>query len=300
MGENGSLILSADRENRRWARYFWFLAIVLPVAAVGVSFHEHLRHRTRALLAILRERGGTDRELTWVRLSREDEELKPLLRLLIKAKAPLYLTLTKRPTDESLKVVGEMTWLSSLDLQGLRITDRGLSYLTRLKNLRSLNLWDTTITDKGLVYVAELRSLRDLNLINTRITDQGLRHLETLTSLRTLSLGDLRLTQQGMTCLADLSSLENLSVGGQHVTDQVLLQLSSIKSLRLLTIGDRTQVTPSAVEEFKKRRPRLGLQYSPCLDASVDSTGRSVEGTRLKAPQETSATNETSAGNAKP
>ena len=57
--------------------------------------------------------------------------------------------------DEGLVVLGDMTGLRWLDLEGSDVTDEGLKQLIGLKDLSHLDLTQTQVTDAGIAELKE-------------------------------------------------------------------------------------------------------------------------------------------------
>src|SRR5207253_2100047 len=74
--------------------------------------------------------------------------------------------------------------LTTLWLDGTKVTDRSLADVSHFPRLTSLSLSYTGFSDDGCAHVASLRRLEELGLNGTRITDAGLTHLAGLQYLR--------------------------------------------------------------------------------------------------------------------
>jgi uncharacterized membrane protein len=82
-------------------------------------------------------------------------------------------------TDEELKIVGQLSNLSRLRLDGNKISDKGLRELSGLQKLEILNLYGNEgVTDSGLVVLAQMPALQRVYLWNTRVTAKGARAME--------------------------------------------------------------------------------------------------------------------------
>ena len=82
-------------------------------------------------------------------------------------------------SDEELKLVGQLSNLSRLRLDGNRISDKGLHELSKLQKLEILNLYGNEgVTDAGLVVLAQMPALERVYLWNTRVTPRGARATE--------------------------------------------------------------------------------------------------------------------------
>ena len=82
-------------------------------------------------------------------------------------------------TDEDLKIVGQLTNLSRLRLDGNKVSDKGLRDLSGLQKLEILNLYGNEgVTDAGLVVLAQMPALQRVYLWNTGVTAKGARAME--------------------------------------------------------------------------------------------------------------------------
>ncbi len=131
----------------------------------------------------------------------------------------------RKPTDDDLALVSELSRLESLNLNGAPITDAGLERLTTLTRLERLSISEAQITDAGLEHLKTLERLESLDLSGVPITDAGLKHLKTLTRLEFLSIMQTPITDAGLEHLKTLKRLEYLSLWGTQVTDEGVQQL---------------------------------------------------------------------------
>ena len=105
------------------------------------------------------------KDLTFLRLYREDTLLKPDL------KVPTV-------TNDGLKYLKNLTKLEYLQIFGQNITDDGLANLQSLANLKSLGLSGKGITDEGLKHLQRLSKLESVDLGHTSVTPAGLAALK--------------------------------------------------------------------------------------------------------------------------
>ncbi|MEO0445236.1 MAG: c-type cytochrome domain-containing protein, partial [Verrucomicrobiota bacterium] len=82
-------------------------------------------------------------------------------------------------TDAAMPIVGSMSGLTKLHLQGTSVTDSGLAYLKDLSELTYLNLYgNAKVTDKGLEHLSGLKNLQRLYLWQSGVTPAGAEKLE--------------------------------------------------------------------------------------------------------------------------
>jgi hypothetical protein len=78
---------------------------------------------------------------------------------------------------EDLKVLGQLTNLSKLNLQKNNIADTGIAYLRDLKHLEYLNIYQNPLGDKSIQAMLQLPALKKINLWQTQVTQKGVAHL---------------------------------------------------------------------------------------------------------------------------
>ncbi len=110
----------------------------------------------------------------------------------------LYLVQSKL-TDEHLKVIAELTAITSLNLSATEsgITDSGLVHLAGLAQLDALFLDELAITDAGLKHLTSLPALTSLGVAKTAVSDAGIESLVKMKGLRALNITGTRITRAG-------------------------------------------------------------------------------------------------------
>jgi len=275
----GKLVTHAGhRKGWRWR--WWQLVVAVPVV-VFLSLAAVLLHykwcTDRAIKAILAKHGEADHLLTNASLACDDEELKPLLELLIAARGPDRLGLRIRASDKSMPLVGQMTWLKALSLACPGVTDEGLRHLTRLKRLRRLHLGkqevggntraSAAVTDKGLPYIAQFKGLEHLNLAGTAVTDEGIQVLAALPALRDLQVFGANVTAEGLERLVGKSpSLQN---------PEMRKWIAGLRKRMVLQTDDQT-ARPALARLIQLRQPTesLFLEGHGMTDRSLELVGR--------------------------
>jgi len=196
-----------------------------------------------------------------------------------------------RITGESLKTIGGLRSLESLNIDYARLTMSNLKLLNNLAGLKTLGL-DKIVQDNSGLDLSGLMNLRDLslhlaakqadgnvaawqerdiammgkltNLQRLQISHTGipdgsvLRHLTGLTHLERLSIGGNGLTDDGMAYLAQLPNLNSLTLSGTF-TDATLVHLQKVQRLGLLDFMSGANFTPRALSDFRAKMPHLGL-----------------------------------------
>ena len=168
-------------------------------------------------------------------------------------------------TDDSLRVIAELTDLRNLDLFYCEhITDAGASLLRRAGGLERLNLRGTKISDSGVKFLTELTNLRSLDIGITEISDVSVELLEALPVLESLAIGGNRVGEVGISSLRSLTQLRHLDLSGAQVTDSGIwavtvtdLNLDEIAALTGLESLNLAAPSPEYVEAASAGVPRL-------------------------------------------
>ena len=164
----------------------------------------------------------------------------------------LYLREFKlRPGDA--RIIGRLTNLVRINLQGSNVSDNDLREFASLKNLQVLNLWHTQIGDEGVAAISGLSQLRSLFVGDTKISDAALPHVAKLTELRQLALARTRVTDAGLKPLLDLKKLIGLKLSETQISDTGLKILEGLApTLRGITL-DETNITAEGLANFAQR-----------------------------------------------
>lgn len=109
----------------------------------------------------------------------------------------LDLDLCTGLTEQGLTSIGELPYLTTLDLSDTRISDAMLKVVSHSKSVEDLDVSFTSISDKGLSCLKGMASLREISLSNTAITDEGLSALAEVKTLRKVYLVDTKVTTEG-------------------------------------------------------------------------------------------------------
>jgi Leucine-rich repeat (LRR) protein len=196
-----------------------------------------------------------------------------------------------RITGESLKTIGGLRSLETLNIDYARLAVLNLKLLNNLAGLKTLGL-DKIVQDNSGLDLSGLMNLRDLslhlaakqadgnvaawqerdiatmgrltNLRRLQISHTGipdgnvLRHLTGLTHLERLSIGGNGLTDDEVAYLAQLPSLNSLTLSGTF-TDATLTHLRKLQRLGLLDFMSGANFTPRALSDFRASMPNLFL-----------------------------------------
>lgn len=94
-----------------------------------------------------------------------------------------------------------------------------------------------------------------------RIRDQHLvqlQRLKKLNGLQSLTIAFSRVTNEGLTHLEPLKDLQSLAIDSQQITDEGLASLVKLPKLETLRLIG-TRVTPAAVEQFRRLKPKCSV-----------------------------------------
>lgn len=176
---------------------------------------------------------------------------------------------------DALRLIGQLTELRELRLNGTGISDADLQHLHRLVKLEKLHLGGTAISDEGVAHLQPLAGLRELRLPFTRITAAGLgfvarcerlevldltdadlrgghlRQLAGLRGLRELVLHRCQLDAKDIQALAAFPALERLSLNGAVVEDAVVEPLAALRGLKYLDLRG-IRLTASALANVRE------------------------------------------------
>ena len=83
-------------------------------------------------------------------------------------------------TDDEMAIIGSLTDLEFLQLDGSNVTDKGFAHVANLKKLTLLDmsLTGTNLTDSSVETLAGLKSLKKLNINRSRISPAGIERLK--------------------------------------------------------------------------------------------------------------------------
>src|SRR5262249_55191825 len=97
-----------------------------------------------------------------------DQDLKPLRDL--PRLTHVDLRLSKSITDAGLVHLQGLEGITTLNLEGTRVTDAAMNSLKTLPNLLRLWLTDTDITGAGFAELEQMATLKDVTIDGTRVS----------------------------------------------------------------------------------------------------------------------------------
>jgi internalin A len=105
-------------------------------------------------------------------------------------------------SEKGLNTIGDATELRSLWISDMKINS-SMRQIGRLDKLLSLDLPGTDLTDAGLAEIAGIKNLRFLRLDGTKVTDAGILQLSVMTNLRSLELRNTQVSEKGEKALQE-------------------------------------------------------------------------------------------------
>ena len=203
------------------------------------------------------------------------------------------------PTDDDLNVIGGLTGLEILMIDGRQVTDAGLARLAGLTRLQTLHLADCTIstlapfagmanleslgferpgtmtpTGTGRATVStiapllNLKKLQSINLGPNAVDDAGLAGIESMTSLIGLDAHD-RVSDEGLERIAALPKLTSLTLRGPSVTPDRLATVARMPLLSGLALTDTPIRDLAPLAPMTGRLRDLSVYTSPLTDDSL-------------------------------
>lgn len=93
----------------------------------------------------------------------------------------------------------------------------------------------------------------ELKLEGSHVDDRALDQVKNFPELKSLSLYGSSITDAGLAKLAEARQLESLGLGKTGVTRRGLSHLERLAALRWLWVNENKTLTPSQIEDFKKK-----------------------------------------------
>jgi len=112
-----------------------------------------------------------------------------------------------RISDRGLRHILDCDWITTLWINGARVSPDGIKLLAGMEHLECIGLlqegrWTATrIRDEEIAALAGMNHLTKLFIIGPDVTDESIPALGTLSSLKTLSLLNTQITDEGLSRL---------------------------------------------------------------------------------------------------
>jgi hypothetical protein len=162
-----------------------------------------------------------------------------------------------RVTDGDLLLLTNTEHITSILIDSSDITEKGLNPLTSMQNLIQLRL-RTRLTDAAIPFIMKMTQLQFLNLPQADFTDDGIQILSSHPNIQLLRIGGKRLSNKSLESIATMPSLSFLHLIGVPVDDQGLPALYAMQQLQSLYLDD-TDVTDEGLVKLLGKLPRLHL-----------------------------------------
>jgi len=136
-----------------------------------------------------------------------DEAMSHLSQL--KCLKELDVSLCKQITGSGFSYFGRSSSLQILHLYSCEVTDETACFIGELTYLTYLNIGQNPITDEGFKCLFRLNHLRELDISQCNVTDESMKSITQFTSLRKLYLSRTNVSDK---CVAQLRALRNLTI----------------------------------------------------------------------------------------
>jgi serine/threonine-protein kinase len=164
----------------------------------------------------------------------------------------------KRIPQDTLNVISNLTYLSSLRIAVCNLQDADIETLTKLKQLKLLDIsGNIALSPICIKYLDLFPRLTSLYLNgDIGIPLRFVLNLRRISDLQTLDAGGLSYVDSDIDELVQKAPhLDVLHLNDGPLSNNGLLRLASLKDLSELNIRGCKQLSPAAIEEFKKRLP---------------------------------------------
>ncbi len=165
-----------------------------------------------------------------------------------------------RVTDGDLLLLTNSEHITSILIDSSGITEKGLKPLTSMENLIQLRI-RTRLTDAAIPFIIKMTRLQFLNLPQADFTDDGIETLSSHLNIQLLRIGGKRLSNKSLKSIANMPSLSFLHLIGVPVDDQGLPALYALHQLQSLYLDD-TGVTDEGLLKLLGKLPRLHLHIN--------------------------------------
>lgn len=163
-----------------------------------------------------------------------------------------------RVSDNDLKMLGDLSGFSALDLADTKITDKGFSNIFKFRNeICFLSLAGTKVTGKSLSLLNKFPFLSELDLSRIKITNHDLKMISSLDCA--LVLSQTNIDDEGCRILCKSENLSYLDISGTKVTDEGLELLTKTPFLTSIFL-DNCKITDNGVIELAKS-PEIKYVY---------------------------------------
>jgi Leucine Rich repeat len=153
--------------------------------------------------------------------------------------------------DESMKLVGQIKSLKSLDIHSTVVSDAGLPHLKDLR-LEQFLIHDTSnITGSGFEFMS-LEALRELKAANSRFGEAGCKHLAGATQLAFIDMNQCNASDDSLRELSACTAIKQLQLSrNREITDTGVKHLAKLRNLESLVLEQDAQITDRGIVALK-------------------------------------------------
>ena len=167
----------------------------------------------------------------------------------------LRITLTEKPTVESVASVNKIKDIDDLSSMRFTLVDEDLAMMKEIKT-KGIRIASEKVTDQGLSELSGHPTLESVSIDSPLITDQGITALLEIPNLHELSLTKSRVTDSGARALlkgmCERGKLSSLSITEcESITDDVFAELAGCESLTQLEVTANPKVTSDLLEHIQ-------------------------------------------------
>lgn len=168
--------------------------------------------------------------------------------------------------DESFKLIGDMTGLTTVEVRNCSITANSVEILNRLPKLKHLILVDTEIRGSDLLKLNRLKQLESFNGCDFTNVRPVLKALGSNYNLHGLTLKADNIVDSDLKTIAAIPNLRDLNIScNAGLTAQGIANLAVCKNLRRLHI-DHMSLNPAAVKALSRLQSLqvLNIDWHEC------------------------------------
>lgn len=171
----------------------------------------------------------------------------------------------------SMKMIGTMENLTSLDLSDATFKDSWLKYLEKVP-LQELKLPGTGVSDEGAKHIAKISTLRQLSIYDTNVSGKTIGILAPLKELTLLHINGTKTNDEDIKGLTAFPKLDSLNLSGTFITEEGCNTLAKLDKVRMLEVS-HVPLSKVALERLKPMKSLVQLRVRGC---SIDDAKAAV------------------------
>jgi hypothetical protein len=165
-------------------------------------------------------------------------------------------------SKRSMKMIGSMENLNSLDLSDATFKDSWLRYLEKLP-LQKLKMPGTTVSDEGSKHIAKIATLQQLSVFDTNVSGKTIGIIAPLKDLTLLHINGTKTDDEDIKGLTAFPKLNSLNLAGTFITEAGCVTLAKLDQLRMLEVSHVT-LTKLALERLKPMQSLVSFRVRGC------------------------------------